>query len=120
MNKILIVDDDRSVAEMVRMALEENGYAVVTSPSAEDAKKAIATERPDIALIDIILPAKADGQPTRTALPRSQIIITSGKIDMNNQTFKVLAHQFGVMAILPKPFTIEELMTAVVDAEKQA
>jgi DNA-binding NtrC family response regulator len=49
MNKILIVDDDRSVAEMVRMALEENGYAVVTSPSAEDAKKAIATERPAIA-----------------------------------------------------------------------
>ncbi|HOT61631.1 MAG TPA: response regulator [Treponemataceae bacterium] len=121
MNKILIVDDDRSVAEMVRMALEENGYAVVTS--AEDAKKAIATERPAIALIDIILPGQGGMDlilDLHSLYPDLKIIITSGKIDMNKSTFKVLAHQFGVMAILPKPFTIEELMTAVVDAEKQA
>jgi len=123
MNKILIVDDDRSVAEMVRMALEENGYAVVTSPSAEDAKKAIATERTAIALIDIILPGQGGMDlilDLHSLYPDLKIIITSGKIDMNKSTFKVLAHQFGVMAILPKPFTIEELMTAVVDAEKQA
>jgi len=45
--------------------------------------------------------------------PNLAVILTSGKIDMNKATFKVLAHQFGVVSILPKPFTIDELLTSV-------
>jgi len=45
--------------------------------------------------------------------PNLAIILTSGKIDMSKSTFKVLAHQFGVLSILPKPFTVEELIDTV-------
>jgi len=48
--------------------------------------------------------------------PKLGIILTSGKIDMNKSTFKVLAHQFGVISILPKPFTIDELLLTVKEA----
>lgn len=119
MNKILIVEDDLSLSEMVQELLEEEGYIVLAVPTAERAKEIIEAEKPSLALIDIILPGQGGMDlilDLHASNPDLKIIITSGKIDMNKSTFKVLAHQFGVIAILPKPFTVEEL----IDTVKQA
>jgi DNA-binding NtrC family response regulator len=119
MTKILVVEDDASVSELVKTVLEEEGYEIIIASSAEKAKPIIATERPNLAMIDIILPGQGGMDlilDIHSSSPDLGIILTSGKIDMNKSTFKVLAHQFGVIAILPKPFTVEELLTTVKDA----
>lgn len=119
MSTILVVEDDSSVAEMVQAVLEENGFEVQIAPSAEIAKELIAFQQPELAMIDIILPGQGGMDlilDLHASCPNLGIIITSGKIDMNKSTFKVLAHQFGVISILPKPFTIEELISTVQQA----
>lgn len=119
MTKILVVEDDGSIAELVQTILEEEGYEVIISPSAEKAKEVIDAEKPALALIDMVLPGQGGMDlilDLHATWPDLRIILTSGKIDMNKSTFKVLAKQFGVLAILPKPFTIEELLITVKDA----
>lgn len=116
MKKILIVEDDSSVSELVKTVLEDNGYEAYIVPTAEKAKEAINSGSPDLALVDIILPGQGGMDlilELHSTNPELKIIITSGKIDMTMSPFKVLAHQFGVLSILPKPFTIEELLDSV-------
>ncbi len=113
MKHVLIVEDDSSVAEMMQLTLEHAGYTVVTIPSAEGAIEAIETHNPVLAIVDVVLPGQGgmdlvlDIHAKFKDLP---LILTSGKIDMSKETFKVLAKQFGVVSILAKPFTVEELM----------
>lgn len=119
MNKILVVEDDPSISELVQIVLEEEGFTVIIAPSAEKAKEIIEAEKPQIAMIDMILPGQGGMDlilDLHSTWPQLGIILTSGKIDMNKATFKVLARQFGVQAILPKPFTIEELLATVREA----
>lgn len=119
MTKILVVEDDASLSELVKTVLEEEGYSVTTAPSAEAAKKALESEKSDLALVDIILPGQGGMDlilDLHHCCPDLAIILTSGKIDMTKTTFQVLAHQFGVLSILPKPFTIEELLSSVKEA----
>lgn len=116
MTKVLVVEDDDSLADLVKTVLEGEDYTVFTAPSAEIAKEVIEIEKPDLAIIDIILPGQGGMDlilDIHSLCPNLAIILTSGKIDMNKSTFKVLAHQFGVVSILPKPFTIEELLATV-------
>lgn len=119
MIKILVVEDDTSVSDLVKTVLEDEGYEVITAPSAEIAKELIHSENPDLAIIDIMLPGQGGMDlilDLHATSPQLGIILTSGKIDMNKSTFKVLAHQFGVISILPKPFTIDELLLTVKEA----
>lgn len=116
MKKILIVEDDASVSELVKAVLEDNGYEAHAVPTAEKAKESLDTEIPDLALVDIILPGQGGMDlilELHSTRPDLKIIITSGKIDMTMSPFKVLAHQFGVLSLLPKPFTVEELLDSV-------
>lgn len=119
MSTILVVEDDDSVSELIKTVLEEEGFSVIVAPTAEKAKELIAIEKPTLAMIDIILPGQGGMDlilDLHAQYPDFGIILTSGKIDMTKSTFKVLAHQFGVVSILPKPFTIEELLSTVNEA----
>lgn len=116
MNTILVVEDDESVAELVQTVLEGEHFEVLIAPSAEAAKELIKLKPADLAIVDIILPGQGGMDlilELHSLCPNLAIIITSGKIDMSKSTFKVLAHQFGVVSILPKPFTIDELLATV-------
>ncbi len=120
-NKILIVEDDNSISELIKTVLEEEDYTVTTAPSAEAAKKILHDYTPDIAVVDIILPGQGGMDfilDLHSLCPKLAIVLTSGKIDMTKATFKVLAHQFGVVSILPKPFTVEELIDTINEAAK--
>jgi DNA-binding response OmpR family regulator len=119
MSTILVVEDDDSVSDLIKTVLEEEGFSVIVAPTAEKAKELIAIEKPTLAMIDIILPGQGGMDlilDLHAQYPDFGIILTSGKIDMTKSTFKVLAHQFGVVSILPKPFTIEELLSTVNEA----
>jgi len=54
--KVLVVDDERDIRELVEMVLESAGYDVVTADSGEAAVRVIADEKPGLVLLDVILP----------------------------------------------------------------
>lgn len=119
MANILVVEDDNSVSELIKKVLETENHTVEIAPSAENSKAVLKAGSFDLAIIDIILPGQGGMDlilEIHEQLPSLPIILTSGKIDMNNSTFKVLAHQFGVISVLPKPFTVDELISTVAEA----
>ena len=116
MARILVVEDDHSIAELIQTVLESENHSVKLASSAENSKKILDSDVIDLAIIDIILSGQGGMDlilELHAKFPNLAIILTSGKIDMSKSTFKVLAHQFGVLSILPKPFTVEELIDTV-------
>ncbi|MBN1460671.1 MAG: response regulator [Armatimonadetes bacterium] len=59
--KILIVEDDPDTVEAVKLVLEKHGYAVISAPNAEEGLKSAQTERPDLVLLDVMMPAGTEG-----------------------------------------------------------
>lgn len=60
MKKILIVDDEQNLVDFVKIRLEANNYQVVCAFDGEEALKVFAKEKPDLVLLDILMP-KVDG-----------------------------------------------------------
>ncbi len=119
MANILVVEDDLSIAELMQTVLESEHHRVETASSAENSKQILESGTFDLAIVDIILPGQGGMDlilDLHAQFPDLSIILTSGKIDMSKSTFKVLAHQFGVLSIMPKPFTVEELISTVNEA----
>lgn len=116
MANILVVEDDLSIAELMQTVLESEHHQVQTASSAENSRRILESGSFDLAIVDIILPGQGGMDlilDLHAQFPNLSIILTSGKIDMSKSTFKVLAHQFGVLSIMPKPFTVEELISTV-------
>ena len=59
--KILMVDDDRDLVTTLRMVLEQAGYRVVSAPDAEQGMARAEGERPDLILLDIMMPNATEG-----------------------------------------------------------
>ena len=59
--KILMVDDDRDLVTTLRMVLEQAGYRVVSAPDAEQGMVQTEAERPDLILLDIMMPNATEG-----------------------------------------------------------
>jgi len=59
--KILMVDDDRDLVTTLRMVLEQAGYRVVSAPDAEQGMVQAEAERPDLILLDIMMPNATEG-----------------------------------------------------------
>lgn len=60
-DKILLIDDDQDLVETTRLVLESRGYRVVSASSAEEGLKTVALEKPDLILLDVMLPAGTEG-----------------------------------------------------------
>jgi DNA-binding response OmpR family regulator len=67
--RVLVVDDDEAILEMVQDALEGAGYAVLTAADGADALLSFASQRPDVVLLDIMMP-RLDGPATLHELRR--------------------------------------------------
>jgi len=59
--KILVVDDDADLVETLRLVLESNGYSVVAAYDAESGQRQIEAERPDLVLLDVMMPDATQG-----------------------------------------------------------
>ena len=62
---IMIVDDDRNIAQLIRLLLEKEGYAVTAYERGDDAVKAFTSSPPDLLLLDIMLPGMDGWQVCR-------------------------------------------------------
>ena len=110
--KILIVDDESAILQTLRFNLERNGYAVATAGDGRTAIALAASERPDLIIMDIMLPVldgieackeirKASGVPIIMLTARDQ------EID------KVLALELGADDYITKPFSLHEFLARV-------
>ena len=110
--KILIVDDDKNICDLLRMYLEKEGYAVVMEHNGIDAVNTFNTESPDLVLLDIMLPQLDGWQVCREIRKTSEkpIIMVTAK----DETFdKVLGLELGADDYVTKPFDTKEIVARI-------
>lgn len=110
--KILIVDDDKNICDLLRMYLEKEGYAVIMEHNGVDAVNTFNTENPDLVLLDIMLPQLDGWQVCREIRKTSEkpIIMLTAK----DETFdKVLGLELGADDYVTKPFDTKEIVARI-------
>jgi DNA-binding response OmpR family regulator len=113
--KILIVDDEVDLVETIRFPLEMEGYTVLVSYNGEDALNQARRERPDLILLDLMLP-KLDGYKVCRLLKFDEkfkhipILMLTAK---TQQKDKSMGMETGADEYITKPFDMEELMKKV-------
>lgn len=116
MAKIMIVDDHAAVRELVDMILSKEGHQVLHAENGAQALALIATEQPDLILLDIMMPGNYDGLAVleqlkvQQSLYQSPVLVLSA-CDQKKQ--RELAGSLGAADYLLKPFKIDSLLSAV-------
>ena len=111
-NKILVVDDDLNICELLKLYLENDGYVVFTANDGQEAVEMFQNKTPDLVLLDIMLPKKDGWQVCREIRKSSSapIIMLTAK----GETFdKVLGLELGADDYVVKPFDAKEVMARV-------
>jgi two-component system, OmpR family, response regulator MtrA len=108
-HRLLVVDDDRSIREITRMALEEEGYVVDTAVDAEEALEAIRKNVPDLLVLDVMLPGRDGFELAREIRKTSNlpIILLTAKSDTIDV---VVGLESGADDYVTKPFEMRELL----------
>lgn len=110
--KILVVDDDKNICELLRMYLEKEGYAVVMAHNGLDAVNTFNTDAPDLVLLDIMLPQLDGWQVCREIRKQSEapIIMLTAKDEVFD---KVLGLELGADDYVTKPFDTKEIVARI-------
>lgn len=111
-NKILVVDDEQSIMNIISFNLKKEGYEVICAEDGELALECFEKENPDLILLDIMMP-KIDGYGVcRKIRDKSQvpIIMLTARAD---EVDKVLGLEIGADDYVTKPFSNRELMARV-------
>lgn len=111
-HKILIVDDDENICELLRLYLEKDGYETIVANDGEQAVKCATTMSPDLILLDIMLP-KLDGwQVCREIRKTSEVPIIM--LTAKSETFdKILGLELGADDYVIKPFDTKEVVARI-------
>jgi excisionase family DNA binding protein len=107
---VLVVDDDAGLREYLRVNLEQAGYSVREAGSGQEALVAIADERPDLVLLDVVMPGLDGWQLLRRLEERHgsiPVIMFSGQVD---ERAAAQATELGARGFIGKPFDSEELL----------
>lgn len=118
-NKILLVEDDPSISEMVRDYLQKENYTVVCAFDGEEALHRVSRETFDLILLDLMLP-KLDGIELLKAIRSKHllpVLIMSAK---DSDVDKALGLGFGADDYIAKPFSMIELSARVKAALRRA
>ncbi len=113
--KILIVDDEQDIVRLLSFALQAEGYQVVTALSGQEALKRVEQERPDIVVLDVMMPgmdgievcAELRSKPETAGLP---IIMLSA---LGQVADRVRGLRAGADDYVPKPVNLEELSARI-------
>ncbi len=110
--RILAVDDERQIRRSLQVNLEAKGYEVITAESAEEAMQLMHHRRPDLALIDLLLPGMDGIELTRyiSKTLHIPIIVLSA---IGEESKKVEALEMGADDYVTKPFSVEELTARI-------
>ncbi len=109
MKKILVVEDDESIHNLIKEVLEKEHYTVISAYSGTEALLVIEKENVDLILLDLMLPG-INGEEIVKRVKNIPIIVISAKMDQENKV-KVLLD--GANDYIVKPFDTEELLARV-------
>ena len=110
--KILVVDDEEPIANILDFNLKKEGYDVIVANDGEKAVELAFNENPDLILLDLMLPKKDGMEVCREVRAKKNIpiIMLTAK---NSEIDKVLGLEFGADDYVTKPFSTRELMARV-------
>jgi DNA-binding response OmpR family regulator len=113
--KILVVDDDKVIQELLAVNLEMEGYEVVTASNGEQALAKLAEARPDLVILDIMMP-KLDGWETASRMKADPSTADIPVIFLSARAQDLDVRRgldLGVAAYVTKPFDPVELLDRV-------
>ena len=112
MKKILVVDDEKPISDIIKFNLEKEGYEIVTAFDGEEALEKVEEESPDLIVLDVMLP-KIDGlevvREVRKKHSMPIIMVTAKETEID----KVLGLELGADDYVTKPFSNRELVARV-------
>ena len=112
---ILVVDDSKTELMYLTDLLGKNGFSVMTAENAEDAFRRLTEERPELILMDVVMPGQNGFQLTR-AISRNPlfadipIIMCTSK---NQETDRVWGMRQGARDYITKPVNVDELLAKI-------
>lgn len=110
--KILVVDDEATILQTLRFNLERNGYAVCTAGDGRQALSLVETEKPDLIVLDVMLPV-LDGIEACREIRRRSTVPVLMLTARDQEIDKVLGLEIGADDYMTKPFSIYELLARV-------
>lgn len=111
--RVLVVDDDASIRELLATALEDDGYEVVPARNGEDALSVCERWRPDVIILDLMMPVM-DGWTFAKRLRETDdipIVVLSAANDLARH-----AKAVGATDVVGKPFDLDQLLPKVARA----
>ena len=110
--KVLIVEDDNNIAELLHLYLEKEGFETVCAYTGDEALSKFREENPDLIILDLMLPETDGWQVCREIRKTSQVPIFM--LTAKSDTFdKVLGLELGADDYMTKPFGVMELISRV-------
>ena len=112
MKRILVVDDEPAIRDLVQMVLSREGYQVMTASDGQSALAAADAVKPDLIVLDLMLPDISGHEVCRKITEQHQtpVIMLTAKNDVVD---KVLGLEFGADDYITKPFDARELLARV-------
>jgi two-component system OmpR family response regulator len=111
-NKILVVEDDKTLLDALRYNLSKEGYTIVAATEGVQAIEVARSEKPDLIILDIMLP-KLDGFEVCRILRKEMtvpILMLTAKVE---EVDKVVGLEIGADDYMTKPFSLRELLARV-------
>ena len=109
MKRILIIDDDMHIGNMMEELLTKEGYAVLRAYSGTEALLVLKETKLDLVLLDLMLPG-LNGEDILPKLSEIPVIVVSAKIDVDNKVKLLLD---GAADYVTKPFNTKELLARI-------
>ncbi|MFN8400313.1 MAG: response regulator transcription factor [Anaerolineales bacterium] len=114
-HRILVVDDDHSIVKVISSYLEKAGFQVLPAYDGEMALHQIRRERPDLVVLDLMMPNRSGWDVTRIvrtdpALAATPIIMLTARVE---DTDKIVGLELGADDYITKPFNTQEVVTRV-------
>lgn len=110
MNAYFNIDDDIHINEMLEEVLIQEGYQVSHAYSGTEALLFLANEKPDLILLDLMLPGLT-GEEVLSQIEKIPVIVMSAKVEVKDKVALLLN---GAEDYITKPFEIEELLARIV------
>lgn len=115
MPRVLVVDDDKQIARLIRSYLEQAGFQVSVAHDGETALHALRRDRPDLVILDLMLPDRdgwdvtriVRGDPSLAAMP---IIMVTARVE---DTDRIVGLELGADDYVTKPFNPREIVARV-------
>ena len=109
MKRILIIDDDIHIGNMLEEALSKEGYQTFRAYSGTEALFILSKSKPDLVLLDLMLPG-LNGEDVLPQIKGIPIIVVSAKVDIDNKVDVLLG---GAVDYVTKPFDMRELLARI-------